>query len=93
MFIFLAQSSDVFNIGDVRTRHSENLTSENTKPFFGDPEDPSAAVLKVGVFNIKNHFAGHCFSFHVFLPFSHEYFLFLLYDLNLKLYFYKMAYA
>lgn len=38
---------NVFNIGDVRNRHSENLTSENSKPFFGDPEDPSAAVLKV----------------------------------------------
>lgn len=43
----LKKSSDVFNIGDVRLRHSENLTSENAKPFFGDPEDPSAAVLKV----------------------------------------------
>lgn len=41
------KATDVFNIGDVRLRHSENLTSENTKPFFGDPEDPSAAVLKV----------------------------------------------
>lgn len=40
------KSTDVFNIGDVRLRHSENLTSENTKPFFADPEDPSAAVLK-----------------------------------------------
>lgn len=37
----------VFNIGDVRTRHTNNLNIENTKPFFGDPEDPSAAALKV----------------------------------------------
>lgn len=37
----------VFNIGDVRTRHTNNLNLENTKPFFGDPEDPSAAALKV----------------------------------------------
>lgn len=36
-----------FNIGDVRTRHSNNLYSENTKPFSNDPEDPSAAALKV----------------------------------------------
>ncbi|XP_031617760.1 uncharacterized protein LOC116337386 [Contarinia nasturtii] len=36
----------VFNIGDVRTRHTNNLNIENTKPFFGDPEDPSAAALK-----------------------------------------------
>lgn len=36
----------LFNIGDVRTRHSNNLYSENTKPFSNDPEDPSAAALK-----------------------------------------------
>lgn len=43
----------VFNIGDVRTRHTNNLNNENTKPFFGDPEDPSAAALKV----IMNRFS------------------------------------
>lgn len=37
----------MFNIGDVRTRHCKNLYSENTKPFSNDPEDPSAAALKV----------------------------------------------
>lgn len=42
----------VFNIGDVRTRHTNNLNIENTKPFFGDPEDPSAAALKVRYSNI-----------------------------------------
>lgn len=36
----------VFNIGDVRTRHTYNLRNECTKPFF-DPKDPSAAALKV----------------------------------------------
>ncbi|KRF81598.1 phosphatidylinositol 4-kinase beta isoform X2 [Drosophila virilis] len=36
----------VFNIGDVRTRHCNNLSCENTKSFSNDPEDPSAAVLK-----------------------------------------------
>lgn len=38
----------VFNIGDVRTRHTHNLRNECTKPFF-DPKDPSAAALKVNV--------------------------------------------
>lgn len=36
----------VFNIGDVRTRHTHNLRNETTKSFF-DPKDPSAAALKV----------------------------------------------
>lgn len=36
-----------FNIADVRTRHCNNLYTENTKPFSNDPEDPSAAALKV----------------------------------------------
>ncbi|TDG48011.1 hypothetical protein AWZ03_005629 [Drosophila navojoa] len=36
----------VFNIGDVRTRHCNNLNCENTKSFSNDPEDPSAAALK-----------------------------------------------
>ncbi|EDW73638.1 uncharacterized protein Dwil_GK17653, isoform A [Drosophila willistoni] len=36
----------VFNIGDVRTRHCNNLSCENTKSFSNDPEDPSAAALK-----------------------------------------------
>ncbi|XP_032599029.1 uncharacterized protein LOC6556577 isoform X2 [Drosophila grimshawi] len=36
----------VFNIGDVRNRHCNNLSCENTKPFCNDPEDPSAAALK-----------------------------------------------
>ncbi|XP_065360650.1 phosphatidylinositol 4-kinase beta isoform X2 [Calliphora vicina] len=36
----------LFNIGDVRTRHCNNLTCENTKSFSNDPEDPSAAALK-----------------------------------------------
>lgn len=40
----------LFNIGDVRTRHCKNLYSENAKPFSNDPEDPSAAALKV-IFN------------------------------------------
>ncbi|KAG4077487.1 hypothetical protein HA402_002914 [Bradysia odoriphaga] len=35
-----------FNIGDVRTRHCNNLYTENAKPFSYDPEDPSAAALK-----------------------------------------------
>lgn len=38
----------VFNIGDVRTRHTSNLQNECTKPFF-DPKDPSAAALKVSL--------------------------------------------
>lgn len=37
----------LFNIGDVRTRHCNNLNCENTKSFSNDPEDPSAAALKV----------------------------------------------
>lgn len=37
----------LFNIGDVRTRHCNNLSCENTKSFSNDPEDPSAAALKV----------------------------------------------
>ena len=37
----------VFNIGDVRLRHCKNLNSENTRPFRNDPDDPSAAALKV----------------------------------------------
>ncbi len=36
-----------FNIGDVRMRHRINLYSEVAKPFSNDPEDPSAAALKV----------------------------------------------
>ncbi|XP_073843433.1 phosphatidylinositol 4-kinase beta fwd isoform X2 [Musca autumnalis] len=36
----------LFNIGDVRTRHCNNLSCENTKSFSNDPEDPSAAALK-----------------------------------------------
>lgn len=36
-----------FNIGDVRNRHRINLHSEIAKPFSNDPEDPSAAALKV----------------------------------------------
>ncbi|XP_022221815.2 phosphatidylinositol 4-kinase beta isoform X2 [Drosophila obscura] len=36
----------VFNIGDVRSRHYNNLSCENTKSFSNDPEDPSAAALK-----------------------------------------------
>lgn len=51
MFSSLGASGPVvFNIGDVRTRHTNNLNIENTKPFFGDPEDPSAAALKVRQF-------------------------------------------
>lgn len=37
----------MFNIGDVRLRHCANLNHEFTKPFSNDPEDPSAAALKV----------------------------------------------
>lgn len=37
----------VFNIGDVRSRHCNNLNCENMKSFNNDPEDPSAAALKV----------------------------------------------
>lgn len=40
----------MFNIGDVRTRHCNNLNCENTKSFSNDPEDPSAAALKVCLF-------------------------------------------
>ncbi|XP_055914626.1 serine-rich adhesin for platelets isoform X2 [Eupeodes corollae] len=36
----------LFNIGDVRTRHCNSLSCENTKSFSNDPEDPSAAALK-----------------------------------------------
>lgn len=36
-----------FNIGDVRLRHCANLNTEYTKSFNRDPEDPSAAALKV----------------------------------------------
>ncbi|KAJ6632702.1 Phosphatidylinositol 4-kinase beta, partial [Pseudolycoriella hygida] len=35
-----------FNIADVRTRHCNNLFTENAKSFSNDPEDPSAAALK-----------------------------------------------
>lgn len=38
-----------FNIGDVRMRHRNNLYSEVAKPFSNDPEDPSAAALKVRI--------------------------------------------
>jgi phosphatidylinositol 4-kinase B len=41
--------STLFNIGDVRFRHCANLYVENTRPFSNDPEDPSAAALKVRV--------------------------------------------
>lgn len=44
---FVLDVPRVFNIGDVRTRHSNNLYSENTRSFSHDPEDPSAAALKV----------------------------------------------
>lgn len=55
LFIFIGVSGPVlFNIGDVRTRHTNNLNVENTKPFFGDPEDPSAAALKVRFINLAN---------------------------------------
>lgn len=37
----------MFNIGDVRLRHCKNLNSENMRPFRNDPDDPSAAALKV----------------------------------------------
>lgn len=37
----------LFNIRDVRNRHCVNLNVENTKTFSNDPEDPSAAALKV----------------------------------------------
>ena len=37
----------LFNIRDVRNRHCVNLNVENTKTFNNDPEDPSAAALKV----------------------------------------------
>lgn len=40
------QAPRLFNIGDVRTRHSNNLYTENTRAFSHDPEDPSAAALK-----------------------------------------------
>lgn len=40
-------ASHVFNIGDVRLRHCKNLNSENARPFTNDPDDPSAAALKV----------------------------------------------
>lgn len=39
----------LFNIGDVRLRHCANLNNEFTKPFSNDPEDPSAAALKVNL--------------------------------------------
>lgn len=47
----------VFNIGDVRTRHTSNLQNECTKPFF-DPKDPSAAALKVSNPFIYRHHCG-----------------------------------
>lgn len=31
----------------MRNRHCRNLNAENTKPFRNDPDDPSAAALKV----------------------------------------------
>lgn len=43
----------MFNIGDVRLRHCSNLSCENTKSFSNDPEDPSAAALKVSMFNLN----------------------------------------
>lgn len=61
MFFSDASTPVVFNIGDVRTRHTKNLNIENTKPFFGDPEDPSAAALKVctsRLFSCKNLLTG-----------------------------------
>lgn len=39
----------VFNIGDVRSRHCNNLNCESMKSFNNDPEDPSAAALKVPI--------------------------------------------
>lgn len=39
----------LFNIRDVRNRHCVNLNAENTKTFSNDPEDPSAAALKVWI--------------------------------------------
>lgn len=45
-FIFI-DLPQLFNIGDVRNRHCRNLNAENTKPFKNDPDDPSAAALKV----------------------------------------------
>ncbi|TMW52790.1 hypothetical protein DOY81_002124 [Sarcophaga bullata] len=44
--MFTAGMPVLFNIGDVRTRHCNNLNCENTKSFSNDPEDPSAAALK-----------------------------------------------
>lgn len=55
----------MFNIGDVRTRHSNNLYSENTRSFSHDPEDPSAAALKVQYYQINLIYLtcliGYCF--------------------------------
>lgn len=45
--MFSKGASHVFNIGDVRLRHCKNLNTENTRPFRNDPDDPSAAALKV----------------------------------------------
>lgn len=42
----IISDSNLFNIGDVRTRHCAQLNNEFTKPFSNNPEDPSAAVLK-----------------------------------------------
>lgn len=49
MFRNISGIPSFFNIGDVRVRHCSNLSCENTKSFSNDPEDPSAAALKVSV--------------------------------------------
>lgn len=56
MRLFLDGSHSLFNIADVRDRHCKSLNVENTKPFRNDPDDPSAAALKVKKINKKKYF-------------------------------------
>lgn len=55
-FIFI-DAPESFNIGDVRNRHCRNLNAENTKPFKNDPDDPSAAALKVRILFSKKEWS------------------------------------
>lgn len=47
----------LFNIADVRNRHCRNLNAENTRPFRNDPDDPSAAALKVILEDLQDSLA------------------------------------
>lgn len=64
-----AGNNNNFNISDVRSRHCKNLNFESAKPFMNDPDDPSAAALKVSenshlhLNQIVNIFDFRCLSY------------------------------